>query len=116
MRVDAKARRVEDFDQVVVGNRQGRPIELREVARVVDGYKEKRTLARLDGQDAVALEIQKQIGGNTVAMVRAVDAALRRLAPELAQLGVTTDKAKDNSKFINDSVDDVVVSILLGGA
>jgi HAE1 family hydrophobic/amphiphilic exporter-1 len=116
VRVDAKARRVEDFDQVVVGNRQGRPIELREVARVVDGYKEKRTLARLDGQDAVALEIQKQIGGNTVAMVRAVDQALRRLAPELAQLGVTTTKAKDNSKFINDSVDDVVVSILLGGA
>ena len=75
VRVDAKARRVEDFDHVMVGNRQGRPIELREVATVVDGIKEKRTLARLDGQDAVALEIQKQIGGNTVAMVRAVDAA-----------------------------------------
>ena len=115
VRVDAKARRVEDFNQVVVGNQKGRPIELREVATVVDGIKEKRTLARLDGQDAVALEIQKQIGGNTVAMVRAVDAALQKLAPELAQMGVTTTKAKDNSKFINDSVDDVEVSIILGG-
>jgi HAE1 family hydrophobic/amphiphilic exporter-1 len=115
VRVDAKARRVEDFGQVIVGNQQGRPIELREVATVVDGIKEKRSLARLDGQDAVALEIQKQIGGNTVAMVRAVDQALRRLAPELARLGVTTTKAKDNSKFINDSVDDVEVSIILGG-
>jgi HAE1 family hydrophobic/amphiphilic exporter-1 len=115
VRVDAKARRVEDFNQVVVGNQQGRPIELREVATVVDGIKEKRSLARLDGQDAVALEIQKQIGGNTVAMVRAVDQALVRMAPELARLGVTTTKAKDNSKFINDSVDDVEVSILLGG-
>jgi HAE1 family hydrophobic/amphiphilic exporter-1 len=115
VRVDAKARRVEDFNQVVVGNQQGRPIELREVATLVDGIKEKRSLARLDGEDAVALEIQKQIGGNTVAMVRAVDQALRNLAPELAKLGVTTTKAKDNSKFINDSVDDVEVSILLGG-
>lgn len=116
VRVDAKARRVEDFSHVIVGNRQGRPIELQEVATLVDGAKEMRTLARLDGQDAVALEIQKQIGGNTVAMVRAVDAAMQRLAPELAQMGVTTVKAKDNSKFINDSVDDVELSILLGGA
>jgi len=115
VRVDAKARRVEDFSHVIVGNRKGRPIELAEVATVVDGIKEKRTLARLDGQDAVALEIQKQIGGNTVAMVRSVDQVVRGLAPELAKLGVTTVKAKDNSKFINDSVDDVVVSILLGG-
>ncbi len=115
VRVDAKARRVEDFNQVVVGNQQGRPIELREVATLVDGFKEKRSLARLDGQDAVALEIQKQIGGNTVAMVRAVDRVVLGLAPELARLGVTTTKAKDTSKFINDSVDDVVVSILLGG-
>lgn len=116
VRVDAKARRVEDFSHVIVGNRQGRPIELQEVATLVDGAKEMRTLARLDGEDAVALEIQKQIGGNTVAMVRAVDAAMQRLAPELAQMGVTTVKAKDNSKFINDSVDDVELSILLGGA
>ena len=115
VRVDAKARRVEDFNHVIVGNRQGRPIELQEVATVVDGVKEPRTLARLDGQDAVALEIQKQIGGNTVAMVRAVDAALARLAPELARLGVVTVKAKDNSQFISDSVDDVELSIILGG-
>jgi len=115
VRVDAKARQVEDFNQVVVGSQQGRPIELREVATVVDGVKEQRSLARLDGVDAVALEIQKQIGGNTVAMVRSVDAQVRALGPELAKLGVVTVKAKDNSKFINDSVDDVEVSILLGG-
>ena len=65
---------MEDFHHVVVGNKQGRPIELQEVATVVDGVKEKRSLARLDGQDVVALEMQKQIGGNTVAMVRSVDA------------------------------------------
>ncbi|HLO68968.1 MAG TPA: efflux RND transporter permease subunit, partial [Holophaga sp.] len=115
VRVDAKARKVEDFNHVVVGNRQGRPVELQEVARVVDGVKERRSLARLDGTDAVALEIQKQIGGNTVAMVQRVDKAVAELKPELEKLGVTTVKAKDNSKFIVDSVDDVVVSIVLGG-
>ena len=115
VRVDAKVRRVEDFNHVVVGNRQGRPIELQEVARVVDGIKERRTLARLDGQEAVALELQKQSGGNTVAMVKAVRKELKRLAPDLAGRGVTIVTAKDNSKFIVDAVDDVALSICLGG-
>ena len=115
VRVDAKARRVEDFNHVVVGNQKGRPIELQEVAKVIDGIKERRTLARLDGQEAVALEIQKQSGGNTVAMVRAVRKELKRLAPELAERGVTIVTAKDNSKFIVEAVEDVAVSIVLGG-
>lgn len=115
VRVDAKARRVEDFNHVVVGNQKSRPIELQEVAKVVDGVKEKRTLARLNGSDAVALEIRKQSGGNTVAMVEAVKKKLHELQPEMAKLGVVTVEAKDNSKFIVDAVDDVIVSIFLGG-
>ena len=115
VRVDAKARRVEDFNHVVVGNLKGRPIELQEVAAVVDSIKEKRSLARLDGTDAVALEIQKQSGGNTVAMVKAVNEKLKELQPELSKLGVVTVQAKDNSKFIVDAVDDVIISIVLGG-
>ena len=115
VRVDAKARLVDDFNHVIVGNKDGRPIELIEVATLVDDVKEKRSLARLNGEDAVALEIQKQTGGNTVAMVRAVDTALRRYEPELTKMGVTIVKAKDQSKFIDDSVDDVRLSILLGG-
>ena len=115
VRVDAKARLVDDFNHIIVGNRDGRPIELSEVASLVDDVKEKRSLARLDGEDAVALEIQKQTGGNTVAMVHAVDAAVQRYTPELSKMGVTIVKAKDQSKFIDDSVDDVKLSIILGG-
>lgn len=115
VRVDAKARLVDDFNHVIVGNKDGRPIELIEVATLVDDVKEKRSLARLNGEDAVALEIQKQTGGNTVAMVRAVDAAIQRYKPELTKMGVTIVKAKDKSKFIDDSVDDVKLSIFLGG-
>jgi HAE1 family hydrophobic/amphiphilic exporter-1 len=115
VRVDAKARSVKDFEHVVVGNQKGRAIELKEVATIVDGVKEQRTLARLDGQNSVALELQRQIGGNTVAMVEAVNQALDKLQPELARQGVTVVKAKDNSKFIIEAVDDVTLSILLGG-
>ncbi|HJU83336.1 MAG TPA: efflux RND transporter permease subunit, partial [Holophagaceae bacterium] len=115
VKVAAKAKSVDDFRQVVVGNKMGRPIELWEVATIVDGVKEKRSLARLDGRDVVALEIQRQTGGNTVAMVEHVDKVLEELKPELAKQGVELKVAKDNARFIHDSVDDVKVAIYLGG-
>jgi len=115
VRVDAKARQVKDFESVIVGNQKGRPIELKEVATVVDGIKEKRSLARLDGENAVALDIQRQVGGNTVAMAESVKKALETLKPDLDKQGVHVVIAKDNSRFINDAVEDVEVSIILGG-
>lgn len=115
IRVDAKARLIDDFNHVIVGHCQGRPIELLEIANLIDGIKEKRSLARFNGEDIVALEIQKQLGGNTVDMVKAVDNAIKHLQPELTKFGVSIVKAKDNSKFINDSVEDVELTIILGG-
>ncbi len=115
VKVDAKAKSVADFDHVIVGNKEGRPIELREVATVVDGIKEKRSLARLGGKDVVALEIQRQTGGNTVAMVTSVEKALEDLKPELAKQGVEVVIAKDNARFIINNVEDVNTSIYVGG-
>lgn len=115
VKVDAKARSVADFNHVIVGNKAGRPIELQEVATVVDGIKERRSLARLGGKDVVALEIQRQTGGNTVAMVTAVEKALHELKPELEKQGVEVVTAKDNARFIIDNVEDVNVSIYVGG-
>ncbi|MDP2874852.1 MAG: efflux RND transporter permease subunit, partial [Holophaga sp.] len=115
VRVDAKARQVKDFENVIVGNQKGRPIELREVATVVDGIKEKRSLARLNGENAVALDIQRQVGGNTVAMADSIKEALKELKPALEKQGVNVEIAKDNSRFINEAVEDVEVSIILGG-
>ena len=115
VKVDAKAQSVGEFARVIVGNKEGRPIELGEVATVVDGIRERRSLARLDGQDVVALEVQRQTGGNTVAMVTAVEAALEELKPELVKQGVVVVTAKDNARFIINNVEDVNVSLYLGG-
>lgn len=115
VRVDAKARQVQDFEHVIVGNQKGRPIELREVATILDGTKEKRSLARLNGQNAVALDIQRQIGGNTVEMADKVKAQVEALKPELDAKGVEVILAKDYSRFISEAVEDVEVAIILGG-
>ncbi|MDR1728913.1 MAG: efflux RND transporter permease subunit [Acidobacteriota bacterium] len=113
VRVEGKAVAPEDFDALIVKNIQGVPIRLGEVARVEDGYEEQRTLALDRGERALALEIRKQSGGNTVDVAESVKAEIPRLNQELpggARLGIV----KDSSQFIRESVDDVQSTLVLG--
>src|SRR4030065_2494669 len=88
LRISGKPDRVEQFRSMVIGERDGRPIRLSEVADVVDGIEEERSLALVNGVPAVALDIQKQSGAN---MVEVVDAIIKRLVQLRSELpsGVT---------------------------
>ena len=113
VRVDGKFADADGFQALIVKSIHGVPVYLNEVASVADGYEEQRTLALIDGRRALALEIRKQSGGNTVNVAEAVKAALPRLNQEFsgrAQIAVV----KDLSTFIRDSVEDVRNTLILG--
>jgi HAE1 family hydrophobic/amphiphilic exporter-1 len=114
LRISGKPVEVPEFAVMVVGQRNGRPVMLGEVADVVDGIEEQRSLALVDGVPAVALNIQKQSGANTVAVVDAVKKEIARLQPELPG-GTRIDMVRDASIMIRDSVHDVQVTLVLGG-
>lgn len=93
----------------------GSQIRLSDVATVVDDYKEVRNLARLDGESAVALQVQKQGGTNTVAIADSIEATVAALKRSLPP-DVSVIKAVDGSTFIRHNVADVTEAILFGGA
>jgi HAE1 family hydrophobic/amphiphilic exporter-1 len=114
VRVEGKFGDAALFRDLPVKTIRGVPIYLHEIANVADAYEEQRTLALIGGQRALALEIRKQSGSNTVDVADAVKAALPRLNRELpgqTQLNVV----KDMSLFIKDSVEDVRNTMILGG-
>lgn len=114
VRVSGKPAEVSGYPDMVVAWRDGRPIRLKEIARVRDGVEEPRSLALVDGVPSVALDVLKQSGANTVAVADGVKRIVGVLAPELPQ-GVEIQVVRDSSKFIRDSVEDVETTILLGG-
>ena len=82
-------------------------------ATVVDGAADKRTAAMLDGTPALAIDILKISGSNTVAVadsVRAAVAELQRQLPADVQLRVI----RDDSRRIRESLSDVELNIILG--
>jgi HAE1 family hydrophobic/amphiphilic exporter-1 len=86
---------------------------VRDVARVEDGFRERESVARYNGRDAVGLLVFKNAGANTVGVteeVQKVLAQLRREYPEV-RLEVATSQAG----FISDALANVVQEVILGG-
>ena len=113
VRVDGKFASADSFQNLIVKTIHGVPVYLNEVASVADGYEEQRKLALIGGQRALAIEIRKQSGGNTVDIAEAVKGALPRLNQEFAGRAQIT-VVKDLSTFIRDSVEDVRNTLILG--
>ena len=87
---------------------------MRDVARVVDGIEEPKNLAFIDERPALTLDVQKQSGANTVSVADGIRAAVAKLQAEMPH-GVTLQVVRDDSTFIRESIEDVQVTMILGG-
>ena len=114
LRVSGKPEVVDRFKTMVIGQRNGRPIMLSEVAEIKDGIEEQRSLAFVNGVQAVSLDILKQSGANTVGAVELVKKEIAKLQPELPP-GTKIEIVRDGSIMIRDSVRDVQETLILGG-
>jgi hydrophobic/amphiphilic exporter-1 (mainly G- bacteria), HAE1 family len=101
-----------EFNSLIVTNRGGYPIRLRDVGRAEDSNEEPRTLARLDGKNAVSLVVRKQSGTNTVKVVDDLKERLAEIMPALPP-DIETVIIRDNSRFIKKSIEEVKFHLLL---
>lgn len=93
----------DEVAEVVIACRDGVPIRLQDVAEVRDYFQELTYDVRLNGRRAMAVFVQKQSGGNTVEVARAVRAKLSEIARDLPP-DVGVQIVIDNSEFILASV------------
>ncbi len=104
-----------EFGNLVVAHRLGSPVRLSDLATISDGVKEQRSFSRYNGAEAVALDIVRQSGANTVRVADDIRDRIAKLKSELPG-DISIEVASDNSTFIRDAVDDVMVNIYYGGA
>jgi len=105
---------VEEIAGTIVAERGGRPVYLRDIAEVSQGYTEREAIIRLDGREAVEVAIYKEGDANTVAVAKAVITALdaaREDLPDDMQLQVVENQAT----FIDQAINEVIGNALLGG-
>ena len=112
---DARARveSVDAFGDIVVRQRDGHQVLLRDVATVEDGMAEPETSANLNGEPGVMLTVRRQSGTNTVQVVDAVRERLAEVSP-LAPPGYEIRVVRDLSEFIKASIDSVEEHLVVG--
>ena len=94
-----------DYKDVVVAYRNGAPVFLKDVAKVVDGVENTQQAAWMNKQPEVILNIQRQPGANTISVVDSITKLLPQLETSLpATIKVT--KLTDLTASIQSSVDD----------
>src|SRR6202167_3640804 len=101
-----------DYKSVVVAYRNGAPVMLTDVAKIVDGIENKYQAAWMNKMPAVIVNVQRQPGGNTISVVKRIKALLPQLQANLPT-GIQVTTLTDLTTAIEASVTDVEFELLL---
>ncbi len=89
------------------------PVPLRDVARIEDGFRDRESVARYDGREAVGLLVYKESGANTVRVARRVDEVLAQLRASYPDVDLAV--ATSQAGFVATAIANVVQALLWGG-
>ena len=101
------------FGDLIVANKNGAPIYLKQVATVEDSQAEMETSAFLNGKSAVAVDILRSSDSNVIDVVDNMYQTLDDVNAQLPQ-GTTAKVVVDTSKGIRGSIKDVARTIIEG--
>ncbi|MEG2034630.1 MAG: efflux RND transporter permease subunit, partial [Janthinobacterium sp.] len=102
----------EDYKRLIITYKNGAPVRLADVARVVDSAENTRLGAWSGKQPAIILNVQRQPGANVIKTVDAIKALLPDLQASLPA-AMKLDVLSDRTTGIRASVEHVEMELLL---
>jgi len=113
IRVAGKYNSLEQIREQVIGaTRDGALIKIGDIATVVDDSKKATKLARINGQAAIGLDIQKQTDGNAVKISKSVKKQIALFEKQYSEQNLKFIIASDNSEFTENAVNSVMKDLL----
>ncbi|MBD3234831.1 MAG: MMPL family transporter [candidate division Zixibacteria bacterium] len=104
---------IEQISSTIITVIDGKPIRVRDVAEVVDGYEDVHRLVQIDGRPMVRMGIRKQSGANTVSVAEAAREVTEQINRERDDISLMM--VIDQSEFIQSAIDNVKQAALWGG-
>ncbi|PIE63902.1 MAG: acriflavin resistance protein, partial [Desulfobacterales bacterium] len=103
----------EEIYYLVLTTYNGQPVYLKDVARVIDGFKEETSRSRLDGESAVNLAVKKRTGENIIKINDTIEKIIEK-SKSGWPAGTKITKVMDQSSEIKLMVEDLENNILSG--
>jgi multidrug efflux pump len=108
---DTDLRSVEEFEQLIVADRGGAVVRLRDVARVELGAEEAEFMAKFNTTPAVYLGVWPLVGANEIAVGDALVAEMERMRSALPP-DLDMQLAYDGTKFMRDALTEISKTLL----
>lgn len=115
IRINSDLRRVDDFRDMIVGRRGGQPVHLSDVAEISIGPAQSESLAFRNGQQALAVDVTKVQGANTIGVAERVSRMVQHLNTEILPEDVQIDILSSQADAVANSVS-AVQNMLIEGA
>ena len=116
LRVPGEFETPEDIYGLVVGTHEGRPVYLKDVAEVVDGFKDETGRSRLDGRQAVNIQVKKRAGENIIRIVDEIDEVIEQSEqnwPEGTKITKLMNYAEDINNMVKDLENNIATGLIL---
>lgn len=104
--------RPEEFGNLIINQKNGLPIYLKDIAEVSESYEDVKTLASANGERSIAIAILRQPSANTVEVVKSIKQLLPQLQKQMPD-SVKLQLLNDRSLSIIEAIHDVNITLAL---
>ena len=113
VRLSGKITSVEELRKIVIRSTNGAMIRLEDVAEVSDSTKDPVKIGRVNGQEAILINILKQSDANAIEVSKAVNKQIEWLEKQYAPEGLKIEIAQDTTTFTSNAIKSVLTDLLL---
>ena len=116
VRVPGEVERVEEILDFVINPGIDPPVYVRDVATVRFGVKDRETISRVGGRDAVTLVVKKRSGENIIEIAEEVLVTIERLKPTFpagTEVTVVADQSVEIKRYVNELENNILSGLIL---
>ncbi len=114
VRLSGKFTSVDEISNLVLMTTPtGTQVRLQDIAEITDAIKDPASLARVNGEDAILINIYKQSDANAVDVSDNIRKTIKSLENEYSENGLAMEIAQDSTDFTRESISSVLTDLLL---
>ena len=114
IRIKGEFDRAVDMQDIIVKHEKGNIVYLRDIAEVVDGYKDANSYARMDGYPVVSIDVIKKSGENLLEATDQINLILEEAKADYLPQDLNITITNDQSEQTRDQVKNLENSIISG--
>jgi multidrug efflux pump subunit AcrB len=117
IRVLGEFKNIKDIEDIIVKNKKGNIVYLRDVADVIDGYEEPKSYARLNQKSVVSIQVVKKGGKNLLSTTKQVFDVLNKakadkILPEDLKITITNDQSEQVKMQLHNLENSMIMGVI----